>query len=60
MVDTDNTRQTMEVRRRTTPRVWHELPTGELKMKLQSMFFLKIPSLKYYETTEQSELNRHI
>ena len=25
MVDTDDTR-------RTTPRVWHKLPTGELKM----------------------------
>ena len=32
MVDTDDTRQTTNDGRRTTPRVWHKLPTGELKM----------------------------
>ena len=34
MVDTDDTRRTTddEHGRRTTPRVWHKLPTGELKM----------------------------
>ena len=30
MVDTDDTRRTTEDGRRTTPRVWHKLPTGEL------------------------------
>ena len=30
MVDTDDTRTTDDGRR-TTPRVWHKLPTGELK-----------------------------
>ena len=31
MVDTDDTRRTTYDGRRTTPRVWHKLPTGELK-----------------------------
>ena len=31
MVDTDDTRRTSDDGRRTTPRVWHKLPTGELK-----------------------------
>ena len=31
MVDTDDTRRTTDDERRTTPRVWHKLPTGELK-----------------------------
>ena len=35
MVDTDDTR-------RTTPRVWHKLPTGELKIKNRSSFVNKI------------------
>ena len=41
MVDTDDTRRTTDVGRRTTddgrrttPRVWHKLPTGELKIYL--------------------------
>ena len=41
MVDTDDTRRMMDAdrwtpdnRRRTTPRVWHKLPTGELKRTL--------------------------
>ena len=40
MVDTDDTRRTTDDGRRTTddgrrttPRVWHKLPTGELKIK---------------------------
>ena len=32
MVDTDDTRRTTDDGRRTTPRVWHKLPTGELKI----------------------------
>ena len=32
MVDTDDTRQTIHDGLRTTPRVWHKLPTGELKI----------------------------
>ena len=31
MVDTDDTRRTTDDGKRTTPRVWHKLPTGELK-----------------------------
>ena len=31
MLDTDDTRRTTNDGRRTTPRVWHKLPTGELK-----------------------------
>ena len=31
MVDTDDTRRTTDDGRRTTPGVWHKLPTGELK-----------------------------
>ena len=34
MVDTDDTRRTMDDVRRTTPWVWHKLPTGELKMEV--------------------------
>ena len=30
MVDTDDTRQTIEDGRQTTPGVWHKLPTAEL------------------------------
>ena len=29
MVDTDDTRRVTDDRRRTTPRVWHKLPTDE-------------------------------
>ena len=29
MVDTDDTRRTTDAGRRTTPWVWHKLPTGE-------------------------------
>ena len=32
MVDTDDTQPTMDDRRWTMPRVWHKLPTGELKI----------------------------
>ena len=31
MVDTDNTQHTTDDDRRTSPRVWHKLPTGELR-----------------------------
>ena len=31
MVDTDDTRRMTDAGRRTTPWVWHKLPTGELK-----------------------------
>ena len=31
MVDTDDTRRTTDDGRRTTPQVWHKLPTGEIK-----------------------------
>ena len=34
MVDTDDTRRTTCDGCRTTPRVWHKLPTGELKLKI--------------------------
>ena len=35
MVNTDDTRRTTDDGRRTTPRVWHKLPTGELKITLR-------------------------
>ena len=38
MVDTDDTRRTTDDRRRTTPWVWHKLPTGELIKTTQFMF----------------------
>ena len=31
MVDTDDSRRMTDDERRTMPRVWHKLPTGELK-----------------------------
>ena len=34
MVDTDDTRRTTDDGRRTTPRVWHKLPTGEIKINI--------------------------
>ena len=36
MVDTDDTRRTTDDGRRTTPRVWHKLPTDELIIILYS------------------------
>ena len=35
MVDTDDTRRMTNDGRRTTPRVWHKLLTGELKNGIQ-------------------------
>ena len=56
MVDTDDTRRTTDVGRRTTddgrrttPRVWHKLPTGELK-RLNETFFIKVPKHKQYSS----------
>ena len=36
MVDTDDTRRTIHDGRRTTPRVWHKLPTSELKTRTRT------------------------
>ena len=48
MVDTDDTRRTTDDGRRTTddgrrttPRVWHKLPTGELKRGLGIIILFK-------------------
>ena len=40
MVDTDDTRRTMDDGRQTMPWVWHKLPTGELKQnkKIAQLF----------------------
>ena len=35
MVDTDDTRRTMDEGQCTMPGVWHKLPTGELKKGLE-------------------------
>ena len=40
MVDTDDTRWTIHDRRRTTPGVWHKLPTGELTTDILKHIFL--------------------
>ena len=50
MVDTDDTRRTTYDGRRTTPRVWHKLPTGELKKEFAniSVFFNTMPILWYH------------
>ena len=37
MVDTDDTRRTTDDGRRTTPWVWHKLPTGELKRVVKGL-----------------------
>ena len=49
MVDTDDTRRTTDDGRRTTddgrrttPRVWHKLPTGELKINDYKFILLNI------------------
>ena len=42
MVDTDDTRRTIHAGRRTTPRVWHKLPTGELKNTLNILIMSDI------------------
>ena len=50
MVDTDDTRRTMDDGRRTTPGVWHKLPTGELKNYYYHIY-LSILSLFYIQHT---------
>ena len=40
MVDTDDTRHTTDDGRRTTPRVWHKPPTGELKIFQNQVFHI--------------------
>ena len=42
MVDTDDTRRTTVDGRRTTPRAWHKLPTGELKVYCIILFAGKV------------------
>ena len=65
MVDTDDTRRTTDDGRRTTPRVWHKLPTGELKMYIdvhrlqldehqQSHLFNSL----YYQTMNMENITR--
>ena len=50
MVDTDDTRRTMDDRRRTTPGVWHKLPTGELIKILSSLIgFVKCRAISYVQ-----------
>ena len=49
MVDTDDTRRTTNDGRRTTPRVWHKLPTGELKTKANAPGNKKHASQKKFE-----------
>ena len=55
MVDTDDTRRTTDDGRRTTPRVWHKLPTGELKRK-QALIEWK----NLYSCTQNSTLNNKL
>ena len=43
MVDTDDTRRTTDDGRRTTPRVWHKLPTGEPKI-FETVVFQQLSS----------------
>ena len=58
MVDTDDTRRTTDDGRRTTddgrrttPRVWHKLPTGELKKEIfKAMKFQTIKNTKFYSS----------
>ena len=46
MVDTDDTRRTTDNGRRTTPWVWHKLPTGELKNRSSVCLTAKANGIK--------------
>ena len=46
MVDTDDTRNTTDDRRRTMPRVWHKLPTGELILNYNIMFHFRFLTVR--------------
>ena len=48
MVDTDDTRRTIDDGRQTMPGVWHKLPTGELKT-LHHVRYLRIHCSNYSE-----------
>ena len=48
MVDTDDTRRTIHDGRRTTPGVWHKLPTGELKIRCFATVPIKMEIKKTY------------
>ena len=50
MVDTDDTRRTIDEGRWTTPGVWHKLPTGELKMTIgpKSINFIRILNIRNF------------
>ena len=48
MVDTDDTRRTTDDGRRTTPRVWHKLPTGELKMICHEICLLNVEHVQLH------------
>ena len=58
MVDTDDTRRTIDGRRRTTPRVWHKLPTGELKMVLFQNSMQQPAVNLLFETQRDVELEK--
>ena len=44
MVDTDDTQRTTDDGRQTTPRVWHKLPTGELKILKHTICIIHVIS----------------
>ena len=58
MVDTDDTRRTPDAGRRTTPRVWHKLPTGELKNDCQ--FFIRLEKTQIMVKYESCVLTEDI
>ena len=52
MVDTDDTRRTIHDGRRTTPGVWHKLPTGE-RIKREIKLFQKITAQSHCKVLER-------
>ena len=49
MVDTDDTRRTTDDRRRTTPWVWHKLPTGEVIKTREGFLRKNIVAVSFYQ-----------
>ena len=54
MVDTDDTRRMTYNGRRTTPWVWHKLPTGELKITKIKILLKDKHSFVLYVSEDQT------
>ena len=60
MVDTDGVQRTTNDGRRTTPRVWHKLPTGELKKPVIIFIIANKIFFSYRINPEAKKISKHI